>query len=366
MWSRLLPIFLFTLFILAACTYAKEADPSLQQAEGSASPPVLPNLLVQVTGQIEVRRKGSTRFVPVALGAAVQPGDTLRLVDGEASIFCGNEGLWDASPQSLPLNEQKGVPCEEGHPPRPAPDLSGLRNSKLYALSPRGGLVMNERPTLRWNPVSDVQEYVVTLKSTDKKNRQPVSVIGHELPYPDEWDPLQADAKYRLEIKVEINGSESKSSQKGEFRLLTEKRSQIERQIKRLEQRPLDNVSRTLLLAELHLNYDLYSEAIELLQKADHNQIAVQRLLGETYLRMELPDEATSAYSQTLTLAQEAELPEEQATAHLRLSLLACNQADEQQANAHKQEAQNLYEQMDKAMDDVEALLAELEEKCAK
>ena len=356
----------FLLLLLVACDSTGFSEPDVPDAPPPvALAPVLPNLLLEVTGQIEVRREGSLDFVPVALGAAVEPGDTLRLVEGEAAIFCGNEASWDDNPQSLPLDEEKGVPCQEGRPPRPAPNLVRLRSSKLYVLSPRSGFVMDERPILRWNPVSNVQEYAVTLKSDDGKERAPMMVSGNELTYPAEWEALQAGATYRLQIEIEIDGVKSESNPEGEFLLLSaEKRQQLEAQVERLQQRPLHDLSRTLLLAELHLNYELYSEAIELLLKADGDQVAVPRLLGQTYLQMGLLDEAIAAYSQALTLAEAAELPEEQAAAHLRLGFAACAQADEEQARSHKQEAQKLYEQMETPMDD--ALLAELDEKCSR
>lgn len=362
---RLFPIFWFILLILAACTPAKKPEPTLPQAEGSANPPVLPNLLLQVTGKIEVRRAGSALFVPVALGAQVQPGDTLRLVEGEAAIFCGNEALWDASPQSLPVDYDAGVPCQNGRPPRPALDLVRLRSNNLYVLSPRSGFVMDERPTLRWHPVDNVQMYTLRLISDDEKERPPVTVAGNELPYPAEWEPLQAEVSYRLQIEMEVDGLKFDSGQEGEFLLLSpEKKEQLDAQVERLRQRSLHDLSLTLLLAELHLNYNLYSEDIELLRKADHNQVAVQHLLGETYLQMGLPDEATAAYSQALALAQEAELPEEQAAAHLRLSLLFCSQANEQKADTHKQEALRLYEQMERQKNKVDALLEEVDGAC--
>jgi hypothetical protein len=140
--------------------------------------------------------------------------------------------------------------------------------------------------------------YAVTLKSDDGKERPLVTVAGNEFPYPDEWVPLQAGAAiYRLQIEVEVNGVKMGSNLEGEFWWLSpEKRQQVDAQVERLRQRSLDDLSLTLLLAELHLNNKLYSEAVALLLKADGLKIvAVQRLLGQTYLEMGLLDEATAA-----------------------------------------------------------------------
>jgi len=173
-----------------------------------------------------------------------------------------------------------------------------------------------------------------------------------------------------LAIEVKIDGVKMESNLEGEFSLLSpEKKQQVDAQVERLRQRSLDDLSLTLLLAELHLNYKLYSEAVELLLALPDGLkvVAVQRLLGETYLEMGLLDEAIAAYSQALTLAQEASLPEEQATAHLGLGLLACNQTDEEKARTHWQEALALYQELERSteVEEVKTQLAEVDQNCA-
>ena len=106
-----------------------------------------------------------------------------------------------------------------------------------------------------------------------------------------------------------MDGVKFASGEEGGFSLLRpQKRQQIAAQVERLRQRSLDDLSLTLLLAELHLNNKLYSEAVELLLALpDGDQVvAVQHLLGETFLEMKLLDEVTAAYSQALALAQVA------------------------------------------------------------
>ncbi len=355
-------LFLIAFIFLAACQ--------------PAPPPVLPNMLVEVTGEVQVLRKGRSDWVPITLGAELQPGNTL-LVSGEAAVFCGNETQWEASPKPVPNNKNYTVTCSEGRVPSPEPSTSLVRGEDdsiiqqiPYALSPRSGFVLNDRPTLRWDLVPGVETYTVTLQSDDRKTRPPISVSGNVLPYPSEWPSLQAnDAAYSLRVEGEMPRSDDGQIDGEGFSLLADdKVQQVDHVSERLRERSLSSPSETLLLAHLYLHeeYNLHSEAVELLFAVpDGDQIvAVQRLLGQTYLEMGLLHEATAAYSQALTLAESANLPEAQAAAHLGLSLTACLQANEEKTSRHKQKAEALYEQMGWPEEDVKALLAGVDEKC--
>lgn len=353
---------------------------SLVACQSDAPPPVLPNMLVEVDGEVEVVRQGGSAIpVPIALGAELQLGDRLYLKSGQAAIFCGNETLWASSPISLPLGKHFKLTCQEGRvkSKSKAAGISIVRRPESrasqhipIALSPRSGFVLNDRPTLRWHLLPGVETYTVTLKSDDGKTRPPVSVSGNVLSYPKQWPSLQAGgAGYRLRVEGEVPRSDEGEIKEGFSLLAPDQAEQVRDLSQRLRERDLSHLSETLLLAKLYLSdeYKLRSEAAELLLALpDGDQVvAVQHLLGETYLEMGRPDEATAAYQQALTLAQNASLPEEQAAAHLRLGLLACAQTDHENARTHWQEALKLYDQMESPKDEVEALLAEVESKCS-
>ena len=373
--SLLLLICFFSLFAYFAVVPRLFSDTSL---------PVLPNLLVQVEGEVEgegeveVIRKGkSDILVPISLGAELEPGDTLMLKSGQAAIFCGDETSWDTNPISLPVGRHFKVTCSKGRVPFPEETISFVRsvNDSIsqhipYALSPRSGIVLSDRPTLRWDLVPGFDTYTVTLSSSDGKTRPPVSVSGNILSYPENWPALEAnDAAYSLRVEGEVQRTDDgKIDGEGFSLLAADKAQQVRDFEERLREHNLSQPSEALLLAHLYLNeeYNLHSEAVELLLDVPNgDQIAaVQRLLGQTYLEMDLLHEAIDAYSQALSLAEDANLPEEQATAHIKLGLLACIQKDQQETNSHRQKAKALYEQMGWSEEDVEVLLAEEDEKC--
>ncbi len=314
----------------------------------------LPNMLVSVNGQVVIRHPGSTEYTPATLGTKVEPGDTLRVLTGSAAIFCGDEALWDKSPFPLRPGRDLGVPCTLGRPPRPLPDLTLLRGKPSevtqeipYVIFPRTGWVLSDRPLIRWHPLAGVDTYTVTLKSDDGLKRPPAVVTGHELVYPSLWPPLQANGATYVVI---VEGGGRRSDEAGVtglgFSLLPPDRIQrLREQEARLRKRPLQDLDLALLLAELYRTYDLRSEVVALLTDTagGENSVAVQLLLGQTYLNMHLFAEAENAFARALTLAQQKGLLESQADAHLGLGLALCGMKRGRGVRPHWQRAQKLY-----------------------
>lgn len=354
--GRLSGLALLLLALLAACAPGERLPG--QAPATSAQPPALPNLLVEASGLVEVRRLESSRFVPVGLGAELQPGDTLRLVEGNAAVFCGDESLWDTSPRTLAHGKVEGVPCLVGLAPRPMPDILSLRAAQagppgesLHVLSPRTGFVSSERPALRWRPLPEVEEYRLSLASDDDLERPAVTARGGELAFPELWSPLQAGGASYLLI---VEGG-SRRSDEGEppglgFALLeSPQRQRLEEQARHLQSRPIEEPGMTLLLAQLYLGYGLRSQVVELLLAAPGGEriAALQQLLGETYLAMGLFDEAQAAFRNALAAAEAARLPEQQAAAYFGLGLAACGRWEGEATQEHWAAALRLFEDLE-------------------
>jgi hypothetical protein len=327
MWPR----FWLAKILLAAVLFVACSSPPTPRSTTSL-PPVLPNILVDSSGHIEVRRHTSTQFVPVGFGAHLQPGDVLHVNEGTAAVFCGDESLWDKGP-ILVTSGEHGVPCVTGGPPQVARDLSRLRNGSnelsdvvLNVLSPRSGMVLNDRPTLRWHTLPSIRTYTVTLESTDGQNRPAITVAGGEAEYPKSWPPLRmGGADYQLQVDGDGHDYESQG-----FSLLDPQRSVMVRaQVAHLRQRPLTEPAAEFLIAQLYLSYQLRSEAVEMLasMSAPEQSAAIPLTLGETYLDMGLFAESEAAFNRALALAHAENFLEDEAAAHRGLGLALCGQA---------------------------------------
>ncbi len=211
---------LMGIVLICLLTSCATPPPATPPPATPAAPSILPNELVVAEGQVTVKRREATGFVPAGVGAQVEPGDLLRVEGGEAAIFCGNEAQWESGPQPLTAGKSHGVPCLAGRSPRSAPDLTRLRGETSasadnipYVLSPRSGNVRSDRPMLRWHTLADTGVYTITLVSDDGQERPPVQASGGELAYPDTWPALAGGgAGYRLVVQADERSSEEEAS----------------------------------------------------------------------------------------------------------------------------------------------------------
>jgi len=190
------------LLLAGGCGPAEPTDPP-QTGEDA----VLPNIVVQVEGQVLLRRVGWEDFLPAGFGTVVGPGDLLQVPDGaQAAVFCGDIALWDEGPQTLPGDgAEHGVPCQAGRPPRPWPDVAALRGEddpdQAYVIRPRDSALLSASPELRWSEPGTEESYaisVVAILSDDGLERSPLEGSGGEMAWPSDWPPLEEGATYVL------------------------------------------------------------------------------------------------------------------------------------------------------------------------
>jgi hypothetical protein len=373
------PVFpLILLAILAlGCTPAA-APVVMPSTPASELPPapILPNLIVLEDGEIQVRRHGSNRPVRVGLGAEVNIGDILRVIEGKAWVICGNETGLEQSFYTVQPGNDYGVPCSSGRSPRPLPGVTALRGDAIpdgsipYILNPRSGKIRDPRPILRWQSLPDEVEYTVEIQGTDGLERPPVLAKGGEIPYPDVWPALQAGgADYRVLVHAAGNLKDEIEAGSLGFSLLSESdEQQLTQRSEQILQRSLSEPVQSLLLAHLYLNYGLRNEAVDLLLSIPGGEriAAVQGLLGETYLYMRLLKEAERAYQLALEGTEQEDLLEDQAAAFLGLGYASCGMAETGAAQAHFEAAKNLYQQLEQVekLAVVSRLLEETNQKC--
>jgi hypothetical protein len=322
-----------------------------------ASLPVLPNLLVQAEGEVWLRRTGWSDFLLTGFGVAVEPGDLLRVSKGgAASVFCGDQTLWDAGPKALPADGvEHSAPCQQGRPPRPWSDVAALRGEEddriPYALHPRNTALLTDRPRLRWHPLPGVSSYTVTLIGDDGQERAPVEASGGEVEWPVDWPPLESRATYVL--VVEGDGRRSNQGNEGHvglgFWLLPAAEAETVQTLEaRLRAQPISPTASDLLVAELYRGHDLRAEAAQLLEglAASDGAAPVWLALGQVYLEAGLAVEAQAALEQALATAQASGQQEAEAAAQVGLGLAARLLDDETVAEEHLQAARALYEQI--------------------
>ncbi len=367
------------LLLLVACSAAAcGATPTPTPEAIVAAPPraggptMLPNLLVEAEGDVWLRRIGWNEFLPAGFGTAVQPGDLLRIPEGSvASVFCGDETLWDAAPKTLPDDGlEHTAPCQTGRPPRPWSDVAALRGEQddqiPYVVHPRNTALLSNRPRLRWHPLAGADSYTVTLISDDGRDRPPVEVSDEQVAWPADWPPLEADATYVLVVEGGGTPSDRGNEQHAGlgFSLLSDADAEMVSALEsRLRARTISSTATALLVAELYLSHELRAEATELLEDltTSSGAASVWLILGQTHLEVGLTSEAGSALDEAVAVAQGTGQKDLEAAARIGLALVAQTQEDATTAEVHLIAARLLYEQIgdQDGLEQVEQLLSQ-------
>jgi tetratricopeptide (TPR) repeat protein len=324
-----------------------------------AAPAALPNVLVEAQGQVWLRRAGWNGYQPAAFGAALAPGDLVRVAQGgSAAVFCGDAAQWAENPRLLPADgSEHSVPCQAGRPPRPWAELAALRGENEpdlpYVVWPRDTALLSDRPALRWHAIGGLQTYTaaytLTLLGDDGQSRPPWHVSGDtQSDWPSSWPALQPGGTYVLVVQAGGLRSDAGNEEHAglAFYLLSaEEARQVQAQEAQLRAQPLPPAAIDLLVAELYRGHGLRAEAAALLEaSAGVRAPAAGLVLGQLYLETGLAAEAQQILERVLE--QGADNLEFAAQARVGLGLARRLQNDETGAQEQFAAGRALYEQL--------------------
>ena len=343
--------------LLAACGVAA---PATQPGEGgdpetTAVSQVLPNLLLESDGVVELRRTGWTGFMPAEFGTVLRPGDLVRIVQGgQAAVFCGDEATWEQTPSTLVGDGQEhGVPCESGRPPRPWPDVAALRGAvdaeTGYVVQPRNTALLSDRPNLssRFSTADGDMLSIVSVLSDDGKQRPPIESSMGSMAWPESWPPLEPGATYILLIGDETV-DETTTVGRGFWLLEASNAEELRAREAILRRSELSEPAQRLLISELYRSYGLYAEAIDLLRPLceEAPSPAIWLNLGQVYLATGLAAEASESFEGALALAEQLGDLSSAGEAHLGLALAARMHDDGEAFEAQIEQARTSYEKL--------------------
>jgi hypothetical protein len=342
---------------LAACGAGAEPPAPIEGVapETPSASQVLPNLLLEIDGAVELRRTGWAGFLPADFGAVLRPGDLVRVAEGgQAAVFCGDETTWAQAPSTLVGDGQEhGVPCGSGRPPRPWPDVAALRGAADtetgHVVQPRNTALLSSQPNLVWESSGADGEMlsIVSVLSDDGKERPPIESSKGSLAWPDSWPPLEPGATYVLFFGDEAVDA-STTVGRGFWLLDASRAEELRSREVILRRSGLSETAQRLLVAELYRSYGLYAEAIDLLKRLTEAtpSPAIWLNLGRIYLETGLPDEASDSCAEALALAERlGDLPSA-GEAHLGIALAAQLQEDATTFDEHLEQARTIFEQV--------------------
>lgn len=333
----------------AATVVARQADPTVGRIISiePAHPP----------GKLRVRQGRGEQTADATVGMTVRRGHLLTLAaDARAAVYCSDGKKYDLKPGQI-----QGCPCTAAsrglvYDGSSIPRTRGhdtARGDFPAVLSPRRGLLLTTRPTVRWSPVpppkpGEAVTYRVIMR-TDAGDQVWLKegVTGTELAYPADAPELARGEVYKAIIQSGRKSSTQEKTADLGFTVLTETDAKAIREAEvdvRLLKLP--EVQTRLLIADLYASQELFSEAVELLTELMKTlkEPAVLRLLGDIYATSGLHREAIRQYEEAL--AQIGNDIEGQALTLAALGRSYAAIGDRDQANARFTRAVEAYQKL--------------------
>jgi hypothetical protein len=287
---------------------------SLQETPVSQETDGLVGWIIEVQGEVRLKRKEWLDYRKASKGTKLYPGDMLHPApQAKVIVQCANgKTIWSV-PAGMISGATNGCPPQAVPLSRTRGDIAPLRNaiSPLipYIISPRRTKVLNSLPMLRWNAAPGASRYTVSLIA-DEEVLWETQVEGTEVVYSGE-SPLESGVDYLLEIETDTGASsqDEKSPDLG-FCLLDENEATVVREaVEQLVKLDLADETKSFALANLYRVHDLKAEAIatlEALVKRGSQTAAIYRTLGDLYLEVGLNSLAENHDMKASQLAAEA------------------------------------------------------------
>lgn len=195
-------------------------------------------------------------------------------------------------------------PCPEN--PIPCRRRGG-RNpaANITIISPTRGSLLNNKPSLSWLPFPGATSYSVRVEYLEKTLWEKTVENQTEIPYPSDQAPLESDNDYKFIVETVVNDRTNSGSII--FRLPSQSKQQsIQSEAQVISNSQLNPDEKAIEIAELYQQNDLLTEAIEILKSTANNRnqnIIFYEMLGDLYLKVNLPKLAETPYKQALDLA---------------------------------------------------------------
>lgn len=344
-------------------------------ASGLQSGVLTGNLVVAITGQVEIHRhawsnpRSNSRL---SIGEIVQPGDLILLdADEQVTILCADSSVvqLDSMDQAVRCENDPGGPIitwrgnslmniQRGDP---------RRFTRIpYLITPRNTRLLTNTPEIRWSPLANAETYHVQLFNGGVLSWERQGVTETTVTPP----PL-APGAYVVCITPLDQAGHSISFPRDpipqEFEILTEEEiASIEEQRDALTRLSTDNGMETDVVDYQRVIYytqvRLYTDAIRTLQallafnvyEAQTDPLSLPQptetlvgspapylYLGELYNAVSLPIETRNSFEAALTIAQQ--INDEEATAMARAHLAELT-PDHEPAVAYYREAIEFFE----------------------
>ena len=288
-----------TFILLITCGLS---TPSLSQ-----NAPV--HAILEVKGKVVVNNKNWKKPQTAFVGLSLNSDDTLNIpAKASVKIYCSDLTIWTAKPgkykvsQGCPSGKTMiHLPNSNNDTLRPIGKTEAALAKLPYVITPRETDIISDRPQIRWNAVPGVVNYTVKIDGINWKKKTDKTEIIY-----DGDRPLQPETRYWVTVTTDQGLSSQQDTEIGFNVSDQQTKKTILDAVEKIQKQPLSPTEQGLVLAYLYRSYELYGDAINVLEdlvNQGNKEITVYQLLGDTYLEVGLPQLAKNTYQKGLELA---------------------------------------------------------------
>lgn len=264
----------------------------------------------------------------VSPGSILCEGDKLNILPGrEVKVSCFNPERKFSGTSAIVCSEGQDEigerNCFPGNKSNCHKQKGAGEANKPVLTNPYSRVLIDDRPTLKWNPVIDATSYTVYLsgKNVDWAEK----VESTKLPYPINQPGLQYGNTYKIVVVANRGDSSINDSVAAVSLLSKDDIEQLQKTAKQIEDLNLPKNEEAFYLDSLYMSKSLIDKSIELLksQIAQSQDPRLHRILGDRYFEAGVTTLAQWEYQQAEVLAKNQQDQVELSKAKAGLSLIA-------------------------------------------
>jgi len=265
--------------------------------------------IFEVKGKALVSKKIWGKPQTAFVGLSLNPDDTLNISPkASVKIYCSDLSIWTVKPGKYKVSQgcPSGktvilLPNSNNDTLRPIGKTEAALAKLPYIITPRETDIISDRPQMRWNSVPGAAYYTVKIDGINWEKKTDKTEIIY-----DGDRPLQAETRYWVTVTTDQGLSSQQETEVG-FNVSDEQtKKTVLEAVEKIQKQPLSSTERELVLAYLYRSYELYGDAINVLEdlvNQGNKEIIVYQLLGDIYLEVGLPQLAKNTYQKGLELA---------------------------------------------------------------
>ena len=275
----------------------------------SLSQNVSVHAILEVKGKVVVNNKNWKKPQTAFVGLSLNSDNTLDIpARASVKIYCSDLSIWIVKPGKYKVSQgcPSGktvilLPNSNNGTLRPIGKTEAALAKLPYVITPRETDIISDRPQIRWNAVPGVVNYTVKIDGINWKKKTDKTEIIY-----DGDRPLQPETRYWVTVTTDQGLSSQQDTEVGFNVSDQQTKKTILDAVEKIQKQPLSPTEQGLVLAYLYRSYELYGDAINVLEdlvNQGNKEISVYQLLGDTYLEVGLPQLAKNTYQKGLELA---------------------------------------------------------------